>query len=81
MNTKPLSQKSKRATYLMLSTKVPAKAKELGSNLSKVCDTHLHELVQQEKEARWKSEHAHFIDAYNQTVDQEGLPLDAWRTF
>ena len=74
-------EKSKRATNLTLSTQVLAEAKALGINISKVCDAHLHELVRKEKEARWKSEYAQFIQAYNQTVEEEGLPLEAKRAF
>jgi antitoxin CcdA len=72
---------SKRAANLTLSTEVLADAKALGINISKACDLHLRELVRKEKEARWKAEHADFIQAYNQTVAEESLPLDAWRTF
>jgi antitoxin CcdA len=75
------SPSSKRAANLTLSTEVLADAKALGINISKACDLHLRELVRKEKEARWKAEHADFIQAYNQTVAEESLPLDAWRTF
>jgi antitoxin CcdA len=75
------SQGSKRAANLTLSAEVLADAKELGINISKACDLHLRELVRKEKEARWKAEHADFIQAYNKTVAEESLPLDAWRTF
>lgn len=75
------SQNSKRAANLTLSTEVLADAKALGINISKACDLHLRELVRKEKETRWKTEHADYIQAYNQTVAEESLPLDAWRTF
>ena len=77
----PQPQGAKRAANLTLSTDVLAEAKALGINISKACDAHLRELVRKEKEARWKAEHADFIQAYNQTVAEESLPLDAWRTF
>jgi hypothetical protein len=32
-------------------------------------------------EARWRSEHAQFVAAHNATVEVEGLPLEAGRTF
>jgi antitoxin CcdA len=41
----------------------------------------LREVVAQEQQRRWRSEHADFIAAYNTTVEQEGLPLDTWRSF
>ncbi|WP_370623468.1 type II toxin-antitoxin system CcdA family antitoxin [Polynucleobacter sp. UK-Gri1-W3] len=34
-----------------------------------------------EKERLWKLENAKFISEYNQITDEEGLPLDKWRTF
>jgi antitoxin CcdA len=81
MHTQQNSPSSKRAANLTLSTQVLADAKALGINISKACDTHLRELVRKEKEARWKTEHVDFIQAYNQTVAEESLPLDAWKTF
>jgi antitoxin CcdA len=81
MQAEHLSPSSKRAANLTLSTEVLADAKALGINISKACDLHLRELVRKEKEARWKAEHADFIQAYNQTIAEESLPLDAWRTF
>jgi antitoxin CcdA len=81
MHTQQNSPSSKRAANLTLSTQVLADAKALGINISKACDTHLRELVRKEKEARWKAEHVDFIQAYNQTVAEESLPLDAWKTF
>ncbi len=81
MHSERHSTKSKRAANLTLSTEVLADAKELGINISKACDLHLRELVRKEKEARWKAEHADYIQAHNKTVAEESLPLDAWRTF
>ena len=71
----------KKATNLTLNTKVLAEAKKLGINISKACDAFLESLVRQEKERLWKSENAKFISEYNQITDEEGLPLDKWRSF
>ena len=71
----------KKATNLTLNTEVLAEAKKLGINLSKTCDAYLESLVKQEKERRWKLENSEFIASYNKTVNEEGLPLDQWRTF
>ena len=75
------SQALKKATNLTLSLDVLEAAKALGLNVSQVCDQHLREVVAQEQQRRWRSEHADFIAAYNTTVEQEGLPLDNWRSF
>ena len=74
-------QPLKKATYLTLSVDVLDDAKALGLNVSQICDQHLREVVAQAKAQRWRSEYADFIAAYNHTVEQEGLPLDTWRSF
>ena len=72
---------AKRATKLSLSGDVLDAAKALGLNVSQLCDARLREVVRQEQERRWRIEHADFIAAHNATVEAEGLPLEAWRTF
>lgn len=72
---------AKRAVNLSLSVDVLEAAKTLKINVSQVCDHHLREVVRREQERQWREEHAAFIAAYNAAVDEEGLPLDAWRTF
>jgi antitoxin CcdA len=71
----------KKATNLTLNTEVLAEAKKLGINISKACDAFLESLVRQEKERLWKLENADFIVSYNKNIEDEGLPLDSWRTF
>ena len=74
-------QTLKKATNVTLNADVLDAAKALGINVSQVCDQRLREVVAQEQQRRWRSEHADFIAAYNTTVEQEGLPLDTWRSF
>jgi len=81
MHAKHHSPSFKRAADSTLSTEVLANVKELGINIAKACDLHLHELARKEKEAEWQAEHADFVQAYNQTVAEESLPLDTCRTF
>jgi len=71
----------KRAVNLSLSADVLDAAKALGINVSRECDAHLRQVVKKEQEARWKREHAEFIEAYNTVLEAEGLPLDEWRSF
>jgi antitoxin CcdA len=81
MHTYNKEKSLKKATNLTLNTEVLAEAKKLGINISKACDAFLESLVRQEKERLWKLENAKFISEYNQITDEEGLPLDKWRTF
>lgn len=71
----------KKATNLTLNAEVLEEAKKLGINISKACNAFLETLVKQEKERRWKVDHSEFITSYNKTIENEGLPLDQWRTF
>ena len=80
-NSPRTRQMAKRAINLSLSADVLDASKALQLNVSQLCDTYLREVVRREQERRWREEHADFIHAYNATVENEGLPLDAWRTF
>ena len=77
----PTVASPKKATNITLSADVLSEAKALGINLSQACDQFLRELVRTERERRWQADHAEFIAAYNRSVETEGLPLDAWRSF
>ena len=70
----------KRATNLSLSSDVLEAAKDLQINISQVCDDYLRGLVRLEQERKWRADHADFIAAYNATVEDEGLPLDEWKS-
>ncbi|MCQ8106166.1 type II toxin-antitoxin system CcdA family antitoxin [Methylomonas sp. SURF-2] len=72
---------TKKATNITLSADVLAEAKALNINISQACDRYLRDLVRSEREKRWREEHAEFIAAYNQALEQDGLPLDEWRSF
>lgn len=76
-----LANVTKKATNITLSSDVLTEAKALGINISQSCDQFLRELVRSEHERRWQQDNADFIAAYNQTVVNEGLPLDSYRSF
>ena len=56
-------------------------AKAMDINISQLCDAYLRDVVRREQERRWREEHAEFVNAYNATIEAEGLPLDEWRSF
>ena len=74
-------QTQKKATNITLSADVLAEAKALNINISQACDRYLREVVRSERERRWRQDHAEFIAAYNQSLAQDGLPLDQYRAF
>lgn len=79
--TRSRNRSGKRAVNLTLSIDVLDAAKSLNINLSQACDAYLRQLVRHEQERQWRKEHAAFISAYNDTMQQEGLPLAEWRDF
>ncbi len=72
---------AKKATNITLSADVLSDAKALGINISQACDQFLRGMVKREQERRWQADNAEFIAAYNEGVEREGLPLEAWRSF
>jgi len=71
----------KRATNLSLSTKTLDAARELGMNLSQTVDELLAAEVQRRYWARWNEDNKAAIEAYNERIEREGLPLARYRTF
>lgn len=80
-NSQVRERAAKRATNLTLSVDALEAARELGINVSQVCDSHLREFVRREQARRWHEKYAGYIDAYNQTLEAEGLPLESWKSF
>ena len=81
MTIAELKTPAKRATNISLSVDVYNEAKAMGINLSQTCERLLKEVIEQKKAENWASQHAEFIDAYNASVESEGLPLNQWRSF
>lgn len=73
--------RSKKATNISLSMDVYLDAKDLGINISQVCEQRLREEIQAHKERQWNEQHASFIAAYNSLVEAEGVALQEWRAF
>ncbi|RJG16111.1 type II toxin-antitoxin system CcdA family antitoxin [Massilia cavernae] len=72
---------SKKATNISLAMDVYLDAKNLGINISQVCEQRLREEIQTRKEQQWNEDHAGFIAAYNSLVEAEGVALQEWRAF
>jgi antitoxin CcdA len=77
----PLKLPSKKATNITLSMDVYQAAKSLGINISQICEQRLREEIQMRREQQWNEEHADFLKAYNQRMEEEGVALEEWRSF
>lgn len=71
----------RRATNISLPEDIYKDAKELGINFSQTCERALRQAVQAEKDRQWVIKYAGFIEAYNEMVERDGLPLAQYRSF
>jgi antitoxin CcdA len=71
----------KKPTNLSLNSKVLEMAKELGMNISQTVDMLLAEEVKRRYWERWNEDNKDAIQAYNERIAREGLPLAKYRTF
>jgi antitoxin CcdA len=71
----------KKATNLTLNAKVLEMARELGMNVSQTVDALLAEEVRRRYWERWNADNKGAIDAYNERIERDGLPLAKYRSF
>jgi antitoxin CcdA len=71
----------KRPTNLSLNSKVLEAARELGMNISQTVDTLLADEVRRRYWEKWNEDNKAAIDAYNERINREGLPLGKYRSF
>ena len=71
----------KKPTNLTLNSKVLDLARELGMNLSQTVDSLLADEVRRRYWERWNSDNQGAIDAYNERIARDGLPLAKYRSF
>ncbi len=66
---------SKRAVNLSVRADLLDEAKALGTNISAVLERALDAEHRHQRAERWRAENAAAIDAWNDWVDQHGIPL------
>ena len=71
----------KKPVNLSLNAEVLAMARELDMNVSRTVDALLAQEVKRQYWARWQAQNLDAIASYNARSEQEGLPLDAYRSF
>ena len=76
--SRPLIRKS---TNLSLDAHLVAEAKNLDINISRVAEESIARAVSEEKARLWKIENREKIEAWNEWVEKNGLPLAEFRQF
>jgi len=71
----------RRPTNVTLPAALVAEARALDINVSQACESGLARSVAEARRARWLADNAGAIEAYNEMVERDGLPLDAFRQF
>ncbi len=69
------AQPSRKSTNLSLPADMVEEARALGVNLSRAAEEGIAKALKAEREKRWKEENREAIQAYNEFIAREGLPL------
>lgn len=81
MKHDPLNSGKRKAVNVSLDTGIVAAAREAGLNLSQVCENAIREATRKETTRRWQESNRERIEAWNEWIDRNGLPLAAYRQF
>lgn len=71
----------RRSTNVSLSSQLVAEAKALRINVSRACESGLVAALKAERERQWKAENAGAFAAYNQWIEEHGVPLAEFQQF
>jgi antitoxin CcdA len=71
----------KRATNISLNSELVDAAKELKINVSTACERGLADEVKKARETKWLEENLPALEAWNQWVEENGMPFDEYRHF
>lgn len=72
---------TRRATNVTLPESLLRQARELQINISQACERGLAAEVERTKAQRWLEENRAAMDAWNDYVEQHGVPLAGFRQF
>jgi antitoxin CcdA len=72
---------SRKPTNVTLPEPLLREARDLGVNLSQACERGLREVVAETRAAKWLRENRSAIEAWNEYVEENGLPLAEYRQF
>ncbi len=69
----------KRAVNLSLDSDLLDEAKSYGMNLSKTVETVLRSALEEERARAWQSKNAKAVTAWNEWVEENGVPFSSLR--
>ena len=80
---RPMSEEAtpRKPTNVTLPEPLLREARELGISLSQACERGLREVVAETRAAKWLRENQDAIEAWNDYVEKNGLPLGEYRQF
>ena len=81
MRIDKISSGKRKAVNVSLDTGVVEAAREMGLNLSQVCEAALREASKREEQKRFREENQAAFDYWNKWIEQHGLPLEKYRQF
>jgi len=81
MSVSPAAIRGKRAANLSIRADLLEKARRHEINLSRALEERLEELIRQKERAAWLDRNKAAIEAYNRTIERDGLFSDGLRTF
>lgn len=71
----------RKPTNVTLPEPLLQEARDLGVSLSQACERGLREVVEETRTAKWLRENQDAIEAWNEDVERNGLPLAEYRQF
>jgi antitoxin CcdA len=71
----------RKPTNVTLPEPLLQEARDLGVSLSQACERGLREVVEETRTAKWLQENQDAIEAWNEYVEKNGLPLAEFRQF
>jgi antitoxin CcdA len=71
----------RKPTNVTLREPLLQEARDLGVRLSQACERGLREVVEETRTAKWRRDNHDAIEAWNEYVEKNGLPLSEYRQF
>lgn len=81
MRHDPIPSGEREAVNLSLDTGIVAAAREVGVDLSQVCEAAIRSATKAEQDRRWAEENREWAEAHNRWVEENALPLERYRLF